>query len=38
LKSRRATLTPEEYAELEGLVEAALKATISRTQAIKTTG
>lgn len=32
LKSRRATLTPEEYAELEGSVEASLKATVSRTQ------
>jgi len=38
LKSRRVTLTPEECAELEGLIEASLKATVGRTQAIKTTG
>lgn len=34
LKSRRATLTPEEYTELEGLVEASLKATVARAKAL----
>ncbi len=38
LKSHRATLTSEEYAELEGLVEASLDATVGRTQAVSATG
>ncbi len=33
LKGRRESLTPEEYTELEGLVDASLKATISRVRA-----
>ena len=37
LKGRRQTLTPAKYAELEGLVEASLDATMSRAQTIKTT-
>lgn len=32
LKTHRATLTPEEYAVVEGLVEASLKATVARGQ------
>lgn len=34
LKSCRAILTPEEYAELEGLVEASLKATVARAKSL----
>ncbi|MDQ2799286.1 MAG: hypothetical protein M3Y13_06550 [Armatimonadota bacterium] len=34
LKGRRDTLTAEEYAELEGLIEAALDATIARTKSL----
>ena len=38
LKGHRETLTPEEYVELERLVEASFEATISRVRTIKTTG
>ncbi len=34
LKGRRETLTADEYAELEGLIEAALDATVARTKAL----
>lgn len=37
LKICRATLMPEEYAELEGLVGASLKATVRRTQTTNST-
>ncbi|MBV9851782.1 MAG: hypothetical protein JO250_19105 [Armatimonadetes bacterium] len=34
LKGRRDTLTPEERAEMEGLIAAALDATVARTRAL----